>query len=55
MANENRNNQNNSSADHTKTSEKKNRTVKKQTNNSFDANVLWELVKKWSVPLKHMQ
>lgn len=47
MANENRNNQNNSSADHTKTNEKKNRTVKKQTNNSFDANVLWELVKKY--------
>lgn len=47
MANKNRNNQNKSSADHTKTNEKKDHTVEEQTKNGFDATVLWELVKKY--------
>ena len=47
MANENRNNQNNSSANHTKTNEKKDHTVEEQKKNGFDATVLWELVKKY--------
>ena len=47
MANENRKKQNNSSVDHTKTNEKKEHTVEEQPKKGFDANVLWELVKKY--------
>ena len=47
MANKNRNNQNNGSADHTITNEKKDNTAKEQLKDSFDVTVLWELVKKY--------
>ena len=48
MANKNRKNQNNSSADHTMTNEKKdNNTAKEQPKSGFDAAALWELVKKY--------
>ena len=48
MANKNRKNQNNVSADHKMTNEKKdNNTVKESSKNSFDVSVLWELIKKY--------
>ena len=48
MANENRKNQNNVSADHKMINEKKdNNTVKESSKNSFDVSVLWELIKKY--------
>lgn len=47
MANKNRKNQNNSSADHIMTNEKENHTGNKQSKDGFDFTVLWELVKRY--------
>lgn len=47
MANKNRKNQNNVSADHKMTNEKKDNTAKESSKGSFDVAALWELVKKY--------
>ena len=46
MANKNRKNQNNVSADHKITNEKKDNTAKESSKGNFDVAALWELVKK---------
>lgn len=47
MAKKIRDNQNNGSADHTITNEKKDSAVKEQSKTAFDVSALWELVKKY--------
>ena len=47
MANKKRKNQNRVSANHTKTTEKKESNANAESKNSFDVAVLWELIKKY--------